>query len=268
MVPPLLVAMVLLVGWQARDERYLTAEHGLGYALGILGGTMMLLLLGYPLRKRLRSMARLGSVRGWFRMHMVFGVLGPVLILFHCNFEPGSLNSNVALVSMLTVALSGLAGRFIYSRIHLGLYGRRASLAELSVDSRDSGRRLGAELEFAPDVRELLKRFEDRALARTTSVVASITRAAGLAVNTRKVRLKANRLVDRAASSQPWSSVERRRRLRALRQDIARHLRLVRKVAGFSMYERLFSFWHVLHLPLFVMLVVTAIIHIWAVHAY
>lgn len=267
-MPVLLVALVLWAGWEARDERYLDPEAGLGYALGIAGGTLMLLLLGYPLRKRLRWMAGLGSVRHWFRMHMIFGVLGPVLILYHCNFQPGSLNSNVALFSMLTVALSGLAGRFIYGRIHLGLYGRRASLADLSVDSLESGRRLGAALEFAPQVRALLKRYEELALSRQTGLVGSIARSARLAFQTRHVRRRANRELALAARGEDWSDAQRQRRLARLRAKISHHLGLVRKVARFSMYERLFALWHVLHLPLFVMLVVTATVHVWAVHAY
>jgi len=267
-VPALLVTFVLVAGWEVRDERYLNPESGLGYALGIAGGTLMLFLLGYPLRKRLRWMAGLGSVRHWFRMHMVFGVLGPVLVLYHCNFQPGSLNSNVALFSMLTVALSGLAGRFIYGRIHIGLYGRRASLAELSVDSRESGRRLGTALEFAPRVRALLKRHEQLALSRQSGLLATVGRTMRLAVQTRHVRRQANRELARAARPMDWTGPERRRRLARLRAHIARHLGLVRKVARFSMYERLFALWHVLHLPLFVMLVITATVHVWAVHAY
>ena len=52
----LFVIAVLYYGWSIRDEGYLTAESGLGYALGIIGGTLMLLLLLYPVRKRVRSM--------------------------------------------------------------------------------------------------------------------------------------------------------------------------------------------------------------------
>jgi hypothetical protein len=42
----------------------------------------------------------------------------------------------------------------------------------------------------------------------------------------------------------------------------------VRRVAGFAFYERLFGLWHVLHVPLFVMLLVTAVAHVVAVHRY
>src|SRR5205814_2919423 len=67
----------------------------------------------------------------WFRFHMVLGIGGPLCILYHCNFSTGATNSNVALFSMLTVAGSGIIGRYIYAHIHNGLYGRKLEFGEL-----------------------------------------------------------------------------------------------------------------------------------------
>jgi hypothetical protein len=49
---------------------------------------------------------------------------------------------------------------------------------------------------------------------------------------------------------------------------IAAYLTGVQRVAQFSGYERLFSLWHILHVPLVWMLVLSAIAHVIAVHAY
>ena len=40
------------------------------------------------------------------------------------------------------------------------------------------------------------------------------------------------------------------------------------KTAAFVFYERLFALWHVLHLPLFAILVFAAVLHVVAVHLY
>jgi hypothetical protein len=45
-------------------------------------------------------------------------------------------------------------------------------------------------------------------------------------------------------------------------------LRQIRRVAELGSYERLFSLWHVFHLPFFYILVVTALVHVLAVHMY
>ena len=130
----LLLTLLILMGYLLRDFGFVTPENGPGYWLGIIGGSLMLALLLYPLRKRLRILHFLGPTKHWFRMHMAFGLIGPLLILYHCNFKLGSINSQVALYCMLLVAGSGIIGRHFYARIHRGLYGKKTSLRELQTD--------------------------------------------------------------------------------------------------------------------------------------
>ena len=40
------------------------------------------------------------------------------------------------------------------------------------------------------------------------------------------------------------------------------------RVAQFSTYERVFALWHLLHLPFVYLLLITALFHVFAVHAY
>ena len=54
----------------------------------------------------------------------------------------------------------------------------------------------------------------------------------------------------------------------ALRNLLKQYFAAVNKTAAFVFYERLFALWHVLHLPLFAILVFAAIIHVLAVHLY
>src|SRR6185369_11317560 len=56
----LVMGALLLFGWQTPTERYITPQRGLGYALGIVGGSLMLLLFIYSARKHFRWLAFLG----------------------------------------------------------------------------------------------------------------------------------------------------------------------------------------------------------------
>jgi hypothetical protein len=268
----LAVAAILYAGWSERGEQHLTAESGLGYALGICGAAMMLLLLLYPLRKRLKFMGRCGRVRYWFRSHMLLGIAGPVLILFHANFKIGSLNSSIALASMLLVAASGLVGRYIYSKIHYGLYGRRASLRELHRDVAENRAAPGLDFDEAGRIRERLQAFEADLTTPRLGVLQSIGLLLTVGIKTHWMQIRLSRELKRAlrveASRRGWGRRTRRSRARAARLYISTYLSTVRKVAGFTFYERLFALWHVLHLPLFFFLVLAAIVHVVAVHLY
>jgi hypothetical protein len=266
-------AMLLMyAGWQNRGSVYLTPEQGAGYYLGIAGGTLMLLLLLYPLRKHLRWMHCLGPVRYWFRAHMLMGVLGPVCILYHCNFRLGSTNGNIALFSMLLVAGSGLVGRYFYTRIHYGLYGQKADLERLGSETVKIRSRMDMVFTIIPELQERLRKLEDRAMAHPQGLVSGVLRVFVIGFRTRWCWLVSGvRLQSAFAAMQRRRLITREQRwhyLRRARIYLRIHLGTVRKIAGFSFYERLFSLWHVLHLPLFIMLLVSGVVHVYAVHMY
>jgi hypothetical protein len=52
------------------------------------------------------------------------------------------------------------------------------------------------------------------------------------------------------------------------REKIVNYLQAVRDAAQFNTYERLFSWWHIFHIPLVYMMVFSAFYHVYAVHAY
>ncbi|MBL4801014.1 MAG: hypothetical protein JKY45_03910 [Emcibacter sp.] len=115
------VLAVVFIGFYFREKAYFSAGEGAGYALGVVGTCMICALFLYPLRKRVPMMKRLGDVKIWFGFHMLCGVLGPVVILFHANFSLGPVKSTIALLTMVIVIVSGVVGHYLYMRTHDGL---------------------------------------------------------------------------------------------------------------------------------------------------
>lgn len=266
------VTLALAFGWLQRDEDYLTPDSGTGYWLGICGASAMLLLLAYSLRKRIRARS-VGSIRFWFRTHMMLGVIGPVLILYHSNFQLGALNSNVALFTMMTVALSGVTGKYIYGKIHMGLYGRRAKAKEILAEAEELKKTLGEETKAAVFVSEQLRTFSDRINQNIpTTALGSLWVGADLAVRARAVRRRliaeARRQIRIEGKTLGWSRRERRLRAERIAVVVRAYSAAVLKAAELAFYERLFALWHVLHLPLFFLMLMAGIVHVWAVHHY
>jgi hypothetical protein len=70
------------------------------------------------------------------------------------------------------------------------------------------------------------------------------------------------------AKQHQWTPADLQKRDRLARKLIRQYLECVVRVAQYSAYERLFALWHVLHVPFVYILVISAIVHVIAVHAY
>lgn len=269
-----LPAVAVLVGATWLVSRYADYTPGsdIGYNLGLAGGIGLLLVFLYPLRKRLRFMQAWGASKGWFALHMACGIGAPLLILAHSRFHVGSVNAGVALASMLLVAASGIVGRFIYVRIHHGLYGTKMTLAQLQAEVGLNAGEMHSKLSFAPQVEQWLSEFEAAALARPRNVVHGAWRFLTLGARARRARRRCTREFARVyrmhARAFGWDPARQRRHLAGGKTFIEDFISGAQRVAQFSRYERLFALWHVLHVPFVWMMLLSAIAHVVAVHAY
>ena len=248
------IVALLWVGWLDRDDSGLTPQSGVGYWLGVSGSVLMLLLLLYPLRKRMRSLRVIGTVGFWFRVHMTLGVLGPVLILWHTNFKLGSINSSVALIAMLVVAASGLVGRFLHGKVHRGLHGQQALLREIMADAQALKRIVGADPAAADRViaqLNALTRFGTTAPKGTLAglVLLPLMRLRGAVVRRRLITDVGEVIAVEGWRAGRPRSVQRRQ-LARVADFVKFHVAAVERAAAFAVYERLFRLWHAFHVPL------------------
>jgi hypothetical protein len=264
-------ALVLLWGYHAPLNQFITPQRGLGYALGIIGGSMMLLVVIYPARKRLQALGFIGSVPAWFRAHMLLGVIGPILVLFHSNFSLGATNSNVALYCMLLVSGSGIVGRYFYSRVYDRLLGRQATVGEVQAVANQL-RSQGSVVAILPDVLSAIEREEQWLLAPAHGPFTRLfhpftigVRAAMARAHLRKFIMQS---VASAASRSHPIAMQAERLTQTAYGYACRRLDGQRRLAEYKLYAGLFSYWHVLHVPLFILLIIAATVHIVSANIY
>lgn len=267
-----LLAAALLAGWLLGEREIVDPNEGLGYWLGIVGGSMMLLLLLYPAGKKSSLLRRLGMVKHWFRIHMMIGLIGPLLILYHCNFSVGAMNSRVALYSMIGVAVSGIIGRYFYARIHRGLYGKRASIEELRreiADSLQKNRGLAAILPgFMKELQVISAQLLGNQFTRTIGFRQSLSWTFKHYVVRARLYFQIRREIKSKALASETVNANADKLQSSANAYVAQQIGMMRQVAQLSFYERLFSLWHVFHMPLFILLVLSALVHVLAVHMY
>ena len=246
-------AVLAILAWYVREFEPYTSSTNFAYWLGVAGASLMAALLLYPLRKRQRWTQAFGPVRHWFRFHMAAGIAGPLLILFHSTFRVGSFNAAIALTSMLLVATSGVVGRFLYRRIHQGLYGRETTLTELQSTLASHLDELDPRIANLPAVRAQIDAYLGHAGTAGQSRMGRMLHFTSLGWRRKAVNRRIRTLIPP------------QRRTRAL---IADTLVAAQQAAQFNTYVKLFALWHVVHIPFLGMLLLTALAHIIAVHAY
>jgi hypothetical protein len=269
------VIALVFAAWPVYKGWAIKSGSGVGYYIGMAGGIMMLLMLLYPLRKHVGWALNWGPLRYWFMLHMVFGISGPVLVLFHSTFHVKSFNAGVAFYSMLLVAVSGIVGRFIYKRIHIGLYGRKSNLAELQLAMnviQEKVGKVGAVLLAAPGIGDKMKAFHDAAFSKDDSVYRRILNFMMLGWRRRRLtaacHLDLQRAADILGRTQGWDMQKRNRHLREVVEGVSGYLTAVQSAAQFTAYERLFRLWHILHTPFVWLLGISGIVHVIAVNMY
>ena len=268
----LAIAILALGAWYVGKLKLYEPDSPLAYNLGLVGGIAMALLLLYPLRKRVRLMRSLLPLKYWFGAHMALGIFGPVLIMYHSNFQLHSKNGAIAFYSMMAVFLSGLVGRVIYRRIHQGLFGRKLTLEELKLRMGMSGENVHSRFHKLPKIEKRLQKFEQRAMAENVGSAVKLFRALTTRPYSFWVRRRClselKSAIRKTGKKKNWSRAERSRRYLGGKSFINSYVEAINKVAQFGVFERMFSIWHIAHVPLIFLLLATAIIHVIAVHMY
>lgn len=268
------VVLLLVAGFNISHGHPFKPGDAIGYNLGLVGGLMMLTLLLYPIRKRVGFMKNWIILPTWFKWHMVFGILGPAFILLHSTFYIGSINAGVAMVCMLLVSGSGTFGRFFYTKIHYGLYGRQATQKQLQEDLDGSGD-VKSVLSFVPGIQQKLIEFRDYAINSSRVENVRMLNILTLGIRAKLLSRKLVRELEEAmyadVNQKQWNEAQMHRLDELFHQNvnfIQSYILAVRDLAQFGTYEKLFSLWHVFHVPFVYMLVFSAIWHVIAVHMY
>ena len=261
-----LAGLSVWVAYEVATGKYYTPRSNFGWYLGVVGSVMLLLMLAYPLRKHVGFMSRWGALKHWFRIHMIMGIVGPTLILFHSTFHLRSLNATIALFSMLGVVISGIIGRFLYTKIHYGLYGRRATLEKVQEELVGLSNDAKSRLHFAPRVEQWLQSFERDSKQLDRSFTSHLF--SPLTIGSKRIILSFRCARELRKVLKTERHPEFRGGASEAMQLASLYLKECQRVAQFSTFERFFSLWHVLHVPLIYILAACAIFHIMAAYMY
>jgi len=86
----------------------------IGHGYGIVGTVLILANLLYLARRRLAQWS-LGSMAAWLNLHVLTGLVGSLLIVFHSAFQLRTPIALVTATSLGVVVATGIIGRYLYA---------------------------------------------------------------------------------------------------------------------------------------------------------
>ena len=235
-----------------RDNNLLKPSGILGHGFGIFGSFLMVTGVGiYMVRKRYRIFSRLGILKHWLEFHIFLCTIGPILILFHTAFKFGGLVA-ISFWSMVAVFISGIIGRFIYIQIPRSIEGQELSLNDIRA--------------LKTDIAGVLKNSHNLDEGSYNIIADSIKKKVELYHSSALIRYmrkyfddrKTMRLVRITLRKNKMPKKEMTQILTLVDNDI----RLTRKIDRLDTMQNLFKYWHVIHSPFALVMMIIMVIHI------
>jgi hypothetical protein len=238
---------VALRGYE-KDHRLLRAGGPGGHSLGIIGTGFLIMTLPYLLRKKVKRLSRVGTMKGWLEFHIFCGIFGPVLITLHTTLKFNGIVS-VAYWSMILVVLSGFVGRYLFVRIPKTIRGKELDRSELERRALELKERLYAALP-GPLI-EKVENLERDTLALVSERHSPVARLTG-GLRVRREMAEVRKEV-RRSSLAPGV-------LEETLEVVQERALLLRRIVLLNRRKELFAAWHIFHKPLvYVMFLILAI---------
>jgi hypothetical protein len=275
MVACIVVLAIVVYGfdyyWLNLAERPFSVKHSslkpsgrVGIALGLLGFSLFLIIFLYPLRKRIPWLAKRGSTKNWLDFHIVAGTTAPIIIAFHASFKFQGI-AGMAFWMMVAVALSGIAGRYIYAQIPRTLNSAEISLKVLEEMKSSLSHELSeARLFSAEDLKPLLDIPTAEQVRRMPALTAILSmtkvdfaRRFHVAKLRSKVLYGQGRLRTLGGFRSSGNAT-----IESAIDTAKRRAALSMRIAYLTKSQQVFHLWHVVHRPFSYAFAVLAVVHL------
>jgi hypothetical protein len=237
-----------------QEYRLLRPAGITGHTYGVIGSILMIFMLSYSLRKRLRIFRNMGRLNRWLDIHIFFGIIGPLLIVLHTSFKVQGLVA-VSFWSMVAVALSGIFGRYLYLQIPRNIKGDEVGIKELEEENKQYTLELQREFNLDDD---FIKHLEEQDATK-------IEEGSGL-IKVLFTILVHDILRPFRIGRKPGEYTELKNIPREHHKKIIHIMRrkslLNRRILLLNQVQQLFHYWHVIHKPFAIIMYSIMVVHI------
>lgn len=253
--------------WERAEHPELTtlkSSGSLGWTYGIVGTSLILVNLSYLARRHVRAMNRFGSLRTWMELHILTGLLGPLIILFHAAFDWRTQIATSALIALAVLVVTGVIGRYIYAQVPRTVSGAeagpRALTARADQAEAELANLLGPTSPHLARVRELAQRKNPVPRNKILCLLSLPL----FSMRTLRTRMAISSLTRRIARESDAAGRTSHHHLLEEVQDVV----LIRqRLAALETFRELLRWWRGLHRAFAILMIAAAIVHIGVVTA-
>jgi TRAP-type C4-dicarboxylate transport system permease small subunit len=249
---------------ESPKHEYLRPSGFIGIKLGMAGLALFVILYTYLIRKRSRTLGKIGKTKHWLNFHVVAGITAPLLITFHSSFKFQGL-AGVAYWIMIAVMISGFVGRYLYGQIPRTLSAAEMTLREIEGVFADTARAIEEQCALPADAVARVMHVPSRNEVAAMPLLAALFRMAMVDLS-RPFRLAALRRKQLTAveilSTLGGFRASGHSELEAALALVKRQSWLLTKVVFLEKAQRVFHLWHVVHRPFSYSLIILIVVHI------
>lgn len=227
----------------------------IGQTAGLLALVMFLFLWLYPLRKKFRWLAFTGAVGRWLDVHVTVALALPLLLAIHASWRFEGL-IGLGFASILVVCVSGVIGRYLYTRIPRSRSGIELNIEEVAAERRSLVTVIAGSTGLNPIE---IERSLNRSARPYTGLGVFGTLRRMVADDLARWRIA--RELRRTWSRQRDGQIDRD----AIRKAVAlasREMALTQQSRMLAATHQLFRYWHVAHRPFALAALGAVLIHV------
>jgi len=226
-----------------------------GHGYGVIGTAMVFIgVIVYSSRKRIKKLAHFGKMRDFLDFHIFMCLIGPILVMYHTTFKFGGI-AGAGFWCMTAVVLSGFIGRYFYKFIPKNIEGDELSAKELEDERQRLLQRLQMQYKLSDDLIGQIEKIGSPEFDHSKAGLIALFRYL-LKVDFSKWKYQNELKKILHKHSIPSGAIKR------ISSVAQRRIYLRQRIMVLEKIRIVFHYWHVIHLPFSLIVLVILIIHV------
>ncbi len=225
------------------------------HGYGIIGTAMIFIgVITYSTRRRIKRFAHIGKIGDFLDFHIFMCLVGPILIMYHTTFKFGGI-AGAGFWCMTAVVLSGFVGRYFYRFIPKNIEGHELSAKELE----DERQRLLQPLKVLYNLdNKVVEQIDKIGDSQFDNSGAGFFKLLWYLIKVDFSKWKYQTHLHKILHAQSIPPGE----IRKISSVAQRRIALRQRILVLEKIRLVFHYWHVIHLPFSLIVLVILIVHV------